>query len=103
VVNPNYFSLHEYISLIRNALLFSKRLMKRPCQHCGELITGNAYRVTSEEEGMTLLNMVVCALCGMEAKRLGLHTGEINVKSKRSSPRKSMPINDHPATKGRHR
>jgi hypothetical protein len=38
-----------------------------------ELIAGNAYRVTSEEEAMTLLNMVVCSLCGMEAKRLELH------------------------------
>jgi RNase P subunit RPR2 len=84
-------------------LFFSRRLMKRVCQHCGELIAGNAYRVTSEEEAMTLLNMVVCSLCGMEAKRLGLHTEEINFKSKRPSPRNSMPINDHAATKGRHR
>ena len=33
--------------------------MKQNCQHCGELIVGNAYRVTSEEEGMIMLNMVV--------------------------------------------
>ena len=33
--------------------------MKRSCQYCGELIVGNAYRVTSEEDGITLLNMVV--------------------------------------------
>ena len=48
--------------------------MKRLCQHCGELIVGNAYRVTSEEEGMTLLDMVVCSFCAMEAKKLRLHT-----------------------------
>jgi len=31
--------------------------MNRVCQHCGELIVGNPYRVTSEEEGITLLDM----------------------------------------------
>ena len=33
--------------------------MDRICQHCGELILGNAYRVTSEDQGITLLDMVV--------------------------------------------
>jgi len=61
--------------------------MNRVCQHCGELIVGNPYRVTSEEEGITLLDMIVCSLCGMEAKRLHLHTEEINLKSKRTSAR----------------
>jgi len=61
--------------------------MNRVCQHCGELIVGNAYRVTSDEDGMTLLNMVVCSLCSMEAKRLRLHTEEINVRSKHASAR----------------
>jgi len=56
--------------------------MNRICQHCGELIAGNAYRVTSEEDGITLFNMVVCSLCCMEAKRLRLHTEEINIESK---------------------
>jgi hypothetical protein len=56
--------------------------MEQICQHCGELIVGNTYRVTSEEEGITLLDMIVCSLCLMEAKRLRLHTEEINVKSK---------------------
>ena len=42
--------------------------MERICQHCGELIVGNAYRVTSEEDGITLLDMIVCSLCFMEAK-----------------------------------
>jgi hypothetical protein len=49
--------------------------MKRSCQHCGELIVGNTYRVTSEEDNVTLLNLVVCSLCSMEAKRLGLRGG----------------------------
>ena len=64
-----------------------KTIMDRTCQHCGELIVGNAYRVTSEEEGITLLDMIVCSLCFMEAKRLRLHTEEINVRSKHPSAR----------------
>jgi hypothetical protein len=61
--------------------------MEQHCQHCGELIVGNAYRVTSEEEGIGLLDMIVCSLCSMEAKRLRLHTEELNVKSKQVSAR----------------
>ena len=61
--------------------------MNRPCQHCGELIVGKAYRVTSEEGGITLLDMIVCSLCSMEAKRLRLHTEEVNGKSKANSAR----------------
>ena len=62
-----------------------KKIMNYTCQHCGELIVGNAYRVTSEDEGITLLDMVVCSLCFMEAKRLRLHTEEINVRSKQAA------------------
>jgi hypothetical protein len=67
--------------------------MSRICKHCGELIVGNAYRVTSEEDGMILLDMIVCSLCAMEAKRLRLHTEEIKVISQRASvrSRKSHP------------
>jgi hypothetical protein len=61
--------------------------MDRTCQHCGELIVGNAYRVTSQEEGITMLDLVVCSLCSMEAKRLRLHTEEINLRSKHLSAR----------------
>ena len=48
--------------------------MKLICEHCDEVIVGNAYHVTSEEGGIVLLDMIVCSLCGMEAKRLQLHT-----------------------------
>ena len=61
--------------------------MNQNCQHCGELIVGGAYWVTSEHEGITLLDLIVCCLCSMEAKRLGLHTEEINVRSKQVSAR----------------
>jgi hypothetical protein len=34
-----------------------------------------------------LLDLVVCCLCSMEAKRLRLHTEEINFRSKQASAR----------------
>ena len=59
----------------------------RICQHCGKLNLGNAYRVTSEEEGINLLDMIVCSLCFIEAKSLHLHAEKINVRSKEASAR----------------
>jgi hypothetical protein len=61
--------------------------MNQTCQHCGWLIVGDAYRVTSEYEGTTLLDLIVCSPCSMEAKGLGLHTEEINLRSKQVSAR----------------
>ena len=61
--------------------------MKRSCEHCGELIVSNAYRVTSEEGSISLLNLVVCSLCFIEAKRLGLHAEEIRISRNPSSER----------------
>jgi hypothetical protein len=68
------------------------------CQHCYELIVGNAYRVTSKEEGITMLDIVVCSRCFMEAKRLGLHAEEIVIGSKQSfssTPRESRFTTRH--------
>ena len=64
------------------------------CQHCYQLIVGNAYRVTSEEEGITLLDLVVCSLCSREAKQLRLHTEEINHRSKQAPARNR--VSHHP-------
>ena len=61
--------------------------MNQNCRHCEELIVGDAYRVTSEHEGITLLDLIVCSPCSMEAKRLGLHTEKINARSKQISVR----------------
>ena len=71
-----------------------RKPMDRICQHCGALIVGKAYRVTSEEEGISLLDMIVCSPCSMEAKRLHLRAEAINVRSKDSSARNRG--NQHP-------
>ena len=47
--------------------------MDHICEHCDEIIVGNAYQVTSEENGITLLDIIVCAVCAAEAKSLQLH------------------------------
>ena len=47
------------------------------CDHCEGPLTGNAYRVLSEEDGVTLLDMVVCHACYLEARRIGLQTAEL--------------------------
>jgi hypothetical protein len=62
--------------------LLVKQYMGPICQHCYELIVGNAYRVTSKEEGITMLDLVVCYSCFMEAKRLHLHAEKIRARSK---------------------
>jgi len=67
-----------------------RKSMGRICQHCGQLFVGNAYRVTSEEEGTSLLDMIVCSLCFMEAKNLGLHAQKIDVRSKQVSARSQV-------------
>jgi RNase P subunit RPR2 len=60
------------------------QIMSMTCQHCGELIVGNTYRVTSEEAGVILLDMIVCSLCSAEAKRLRLHTEDFDIGSKQA-------------------
>jgi hypothetical protein len=51
--------------------------MKFFCRHCDELAVGQPYRVTSEEDGVILLNMTVCRPCCEQAKALGLHSESI--------------------------
>lgn len=47
--------------------------MNHICEHCDEIIVGNAYQVTSKENGIALLDIIVCAVCVAEAKSLQLH------------------------------
>ena len=57
-----------------------KQLMNKICRHCDEAITGKAYRVVSEEDGLLLLNMIVCASCATVAKTLLLRVQEITLE-----------------------
>lgn len=42
------------------------------CEHCDEMATGTMYRVFSEEDGVRLLDMIVCRSCYDQARALGL-------------------------------
>jgi hypothetical protein len=44
------------------------------CDRCAEYFTGDSYRVTSEADGVILLEMVVCYGCCLAAAKLGLDT-----------------------------
>jgi hypothetical protein len=48
------------------------------CDHCEGPLTSKAYRVLSEEDGVRLLDMVVCHACYLEARRIGLETAELS-------------------------
>ena len=72
--------------------------MSMLCRHCDELIIGSAYRVTSEEGGVTLLNMIVCGACAFEAKCLQLHTEEITTEHIEAPALTSDPESDRLAS-----
>ena len=50
------------------------------CEHCDEVYHGMAYRVTSEQDGVVLLDMIVCYSCSVEAQRLGLQTKKHDIR-----------------------
>ena len=51
--------------------------MKFFCRHCERIVFGRSYRVISQEDGVTLLDMTVCHSCYEQAKALGLHSEAI--------------------------
>ncbi|HEX9146110.1 MAG TPA: hypothetical protein VGA09_17720 [Candidatus Binatia bacterium] len=55
------------------------------CEHCDQMIVGNAYRVTSIEDGIIFLDMIVCSVCAMEAKQLQLHTEVVDAEGAEGS------------------
>jgi superfamily II helicase len=60
---------------------------ERLCDHCEGILTSNAYRVISKDNGITLLDMIVCPACVAAAERLGLKTEELTSGNKQSSER----------------
>jgi RNase P subunit RPR2 len=48
------------------------------CEHCeGILLNNKAYRVRSEHNGLSMLDMIVCYACRLEAQNLGLQNEDI--------------------------
>ena len=48
------------------------------CEHCLQPTIGKVYRVTSEDAGIVILDLVVCSVCCREAEKLGLKTTELD-------------------------
>ncbi len=59
------------------------------CRHCDEVATGRMYRVFSEDDGVILLDMVVCRLCYEQARQLGLDGEEIELDQ---NTRERLPV-----------
>jgi hypothetical protein len=60
------------------------------CRRCHG-ITEKLYRVTSEDAGVMMLNMLVCSSCARLAKNLGLPTIRTN-SEKRADKVKPEPV-----------
>lgn len=67
--------------LPRSALMATTEII---CQHCGGSTAGKVYRVMSEEDGVILLDMIVCRPCYIEARKLRLKTVELSPSERRN-------------------
>jgi hypothetical protein len=74
--------------------------MEFVCRRCNQITKRNPYRVTTEDAGVVLLNMVVCSSCARLAKRLGLpavkmkwaKTTANNERDQARTERKPQPV-----------
>jgi len=55
------------------------------CRHCDAIVVGKRYRVISEENGVTLLDMTVCQSCYKQARALGLQSKPVSRDPRRST------------------
>jgi hypothetical protein len=63
--------------------------MEFVCRRCNHITKQKPYRVTSEDGGVVLLNMLVCASCARLAKSLGLPTVKME-SAKRAAKTKGV-------------
>ena len=65
--------------------LHAAREANGTCDHCeGVLLNNKAFRVRTQDQGLILLDMIVCYACNLEAQNLGLETDELNAASAES-------------------
>jgi hypothetical protein len=58
--------------------------MKFICRRCERLISQSPYRVTTEEGGVVLLDMLVCRSCARLARSLGLPVVKLETVNRRA-------------------
>lgn len=68
--------------------------MKFVCRRCDNLIRRKRYRVTTEEGGIVLLNIVVCGSCARLAKSLGLPVVKLDTVDKAAKTKSNDAIVD---------
>ena len=66
------------------------------CRRCQHITNQTPYRVTSEEGGVVLINMVVCTLCARLAKWLGLPVVKMKSAKRVAKPK---PLRALPSSK----
>jgi hypothetical protein len=50
------------------------------CRRCDRFTEQGVYRVTTEDDGVPLLNILVCSACARIARSLGLTTVKLRTK-----------------------
>ena len=65
--------------------------MEFVCRRCHRSTNRKPYRVTTEDAGVVLLNMLVCPACARLAKSLGLSTVKMK-SSKRAQTKENEAI-----------
>jgi hypothetical protein len=67
--------------------------MEFVCRRCTGLTT-KPYRVTTEDGGVVLLNMLVCPSCARLAKSLGLPTVKMELARRAARTKDFQPMTD---------
>lgn len=64
------------------------------CRRCDQISKQKVYRVTTEDAGVVLLNMLVCSSCARLARKLGLPTVKIASAKKADKTKRGSVITD---------
>ena len=65
--------------------------MEFACRRCDQITKQKPYRVTTEDRGVVLLNMLVCPSCARLARSLGLATVKVQ-SAKRAAKIKRVEV-----------
>jgi hypothetical protein len=64
------------------------------CRRCDRITKQKLYRVTTEDAGVVLLNMLVCSSCARVARKLGLPTVQIESAKRADKIKRDSVITD---------
>ena len=64
------------------------------CRRCNRITKQKLYRVTSEDAGVVMLNMLVCSSCARMAKKLGLLTMKMESEKRAEKIKREAVMTD---------